>query len=388
MKKTIVIIVIIILIVLGAAGGWIYLNKPNSSSKTTPATNNPVPIELSYVDKSLAGMSLSQKVAGLLILHELGTNATTLQKYLKKYQLGGLIFMGDNIPPTLGQLSSLTEKLQIDPQLPYLFAIDEEGGVVARLATDNFPAPADLKSEPVTATEIAFRSRSVMLKNVGMNLNFGIVADVTSDPNSFIYQRVFGGDPTAVSERVAAAVTGANGLTLSTLKHFPGHGETEADSHTSIPTTDVSFARWQQHDEPSFVAGIKAGAQVVMFGQLTYSKVDSLPATLSTKWHDILKQDGFTGISITDDMIMLQQSGNPKYTDPIANSVAALKAGNTMLLFVLSHDSTVSDINPSTLINGIVTAVKKGKLSQAIIDSDIRQVLTLRYSLPTTLTKN
>jgi beta-N-acetylhexosaminidase len=215
-----------------------------------------------------------------------------------------------------------------------------------------------------------------------MNLNFGIVADVSANPASFIYQRVFGGDPVAAGEHVAAAVTGANGLTLSTLKHFPGHGETESDSHTSVPTTDVSYEKWQQQDEPPFVSGINAGAEVVMFGHLIYSSVDAMPASLSAKWHQILsEQIGFTGISITDDMIMLQQSGDSKYYDPITNAISALQAGNTMLLFVLDHGGGESDIDPNSLIDGIVAAVENGSLDRTIINSNVRQVLTLRHNL-------
>jgi len=218
-------------------------------------------------------------------------------------------------------------------------------------------------------------------------LNFGIVADVTNDPASFIFTRVFGGDPLEAGHRVAAAVDGSIGLTLSTLKHYPGHGETNADSHNSIPVTNVSYESWQQRDEPSFVSGVKANADVVMFGHLIYSSVDSLPASLSTKWHEILRQqDGFKGVTITDDMIMLQQSGDPDYADPISNSIKAINAGNTMLLFVLDHGGD-SIFDPSILIEGIVNAVKNGKVNQKIIDDNVRQILTLRHNLPVILAK-
>lgn len=381
MKRVIMIIEIIVLITLSSITGWFFnLNlgaEIDSFQLPSPVTI----IHTSFANKQLARMTLSQKIASLLVLHTSGTDVVTLQNYLKKYQPGGLIFMGDNIPLTLTELTSITAQLQSNPALPYLFAIDEEGGVVRRLVQDDLPAAIDLKILPVADTESAFLQRSTMLRQVGMNLNFGVVADVTGNPSSFIYSRVFGGDSAAASDRVAAAVSGADGLTLSTLKHYPGHGETTDDSHTSIPTTDVDFEHWQQHDEPSFIAGIKAGAQVVMFGHLTYSTVDSLPASLSSRWHDILKnQDGFNGITITDDMIMLQQSGNPDYTNPVANSIAALNAGNTMLLFVLDHGGE-SNFSPDILIDGLVAAVNDGKISQKTIDNNVRQVLTLRHSL-------
>ena len=389
MKKVFIIAFAIIVIIFTGFVGWMVFTKTDIANKTSTSSNSSSVAETSFVNKQLASMSLRQKIASLLILHIPGTDAVTFQNYLTKYQPGGLIFMGDNIPSTSDDLAVITAKLQTNSQLPYLFAIDQEGGIVRRLTADNYPAPADLKSQPPSATEIAFHSRSLMLKQVGMNLNFGIVADVTDDKISFIYQRVFGGDPTAFAQRVAAAVKGANGLTLSTLKHFPGHGETEEDSHFSIPTTDVSLDRWEQHDKPSFVSGIAAGAQVVMFGHLIYSSVDSLPASLSTKWHDILKnQVGFTGISVTDDMIMLQQSGDPDYSDPVTNAVNAIKAGNTMLLYVSSPDNKRSDVDPDSIIDGIAAAIKSGEISQTVIDSNVRQVLALRHSLPTILNGN
>lgn len=386
MKKAVIIVFGVVMVALAGIIIWSLLAsiRTNVAILSLPSAHSS--IKVSFVDEKLARMSLREKVASLFILHTPGTDAANLRQYLQTYQPGGLIFMGDNIPVALTDLTTLTGQLQTNSGLPYLFAIDEEGGVVKRLEADNFPAAADLKSQPPSLSQPAFRSRSVMLKKVGMNLNFGIVADVTYDTNSFIYSRVFGGDPVVVGERVAAAVDGANGLTLSTLKHFPGHGETTFDSHFSIPVTDISYASWQQRDEPPFVSGLKAGAQVVMFGHLVYSSVDSLPASLSAKWHNILREhDGFTGLTITDDMMMLQQSGDPNYVDPVKNAISALQAGNTMLLFVLDHDG-YSNIDPNVLIDGVVDAVKNGELSQKTINNNVRQVLTLRHSLPILLT--
>jgi beta-N-acetylhexosaminidase len=336
----------------------------------------------SYVDMQLADMTLKQKVACLLILHVPGTDVDTLRNYLATYQPGGLIFMGDNIPATTDELTLLTSGLQTNKSLPYLLAVDEEGGDVKRLPDDIYPAAIDLKNQTVSATSAAFNERSNLLHQVGLNLNFGIVADVTSNPNSFIYPRVFGGDPTMVGDRVAAAVIASKGLTLSTLKHFPGHGETEGDSHASIPNTDIPYGQWQLRDKTPFQSGINAGADVVMFGHLVYNSVDIVPASLSIKWHDILKnQLNFTGLTVTDDMIMLQNSGESIYADPISNAVQALLAGNTMLLYVLGADNTVSNISIETLIDGVVVAVEDGKINQDIIDQNARKVLFVRHSL-------
>lgn len=335
--------------------------------------------EPSFAETKLASMTLRQKVASLLILHAFGSDVATLGKFLINYQPSGLIFMPDNIGlMTSGELGVVTTQLQTDPELPYLFAIDEEGGTVQRLIEDSFPSALDLKNQPADATETAFSDRSAILKQAGMNLNFGIIADITDNPYSFIYPRVFGGDTAEVSNHVAAAVNGEKGNVISTLKHYPGHGETTGDSHYSIPATDISYQQWQDCDEKPFVSGIKAGAQFVMFGHLTYSAVDSLPASLSIKWHDIIRQrDNFKGIIITDDMLMLQQSGLSEYSDPIKNAVNAINAGNTVLLYVLGSDS----IAPNDLIDGIVSAVNDGTISQDVININVKQVLEIRHGL-------
>lgn len=371
-------IIILLMIILDI--GWIAWTLVGDNAQVSA----PIiyPITSSYADRQLANMSLKQKVSSLLILHTLGTNATDLNNYLKTYQPGGLIFMRDNIPDTADELKSLTHELQTNTPLLYLLAIDEEGGVIKRLTDDTLPAAIYLKNQPVSATQTAFTKRSTLLNKTGLNLNFGIVADITSDPNSFIYSRVFGGDPTSSGERVAAAVKASKGLSLSTLKHFPGHGETAADSHTSIPTTDISFDKWQLRDKPTFQMGIEAGADAVMFGHLRYSSVDSAPASLSATWHDILKnQLGFNGLTVTDDMMMLQNSGESQFSNPVGNAINALKAGNTMLLYVLGADGTVGNVSIGDLIDGIVASVKSGQLKLDIINKNVRKVINVRRSL-------
>jgi beta-N-acetylhexosaminidase len=262
-------------------------------------------------------------------------------------------------------------------------AIDEEGCTVKRLAADTFGCAPTLKDQPPQASFEAFEQRGTLLHQVGANLNFGVVADITADPQSFIFPRVFGSDPQATGQRVAEAVRGSQASkVLITLKHFPGHGETVVNSHTAIPQVSVDYDRWSQTDALPFVSGIKAGADVVMFGHLTYTAVDSVPATLSPKWHDILRQQlGFTGLTITDDMIMLQQSGDPAYADPVQNAIKALQAGNTMLLWVTDHGQNQSQVDVNGLIDGIVAAIQDGRLSETAIDHDVEQVLSMRSRL-------
>lgn len=327
--------------------------------------------QLSPIDTKLSHMSLHDKVASLLILHQAGTDPQQLQNFVATYKPGGFILMGDNIPASSDELQHITDMLG-----DRLVAIDEEGGTVQRLKGDTFANAETLKSLPVVDTTDAFLARSTYLQQLGITLNFGIIADTTNDPNSFIYSRVLGTSPANASDRVAAAVRASSGKTLSTLKHFPGHGETEENSHITIPVTGISFSEWQQRDKPPFQAGIKAGANVVMMGHLAYSAVDSAPASLSKKWHDILRSDlGFKGIIVTDDMFMLQDSGEPAYENLTQNAVSALQAGNTMLLYVTDHDEANTKIDPTGIIDAIVSAVENGTLQESAITANAKLVL-------------
>ncbi len=348
---------------------------PGAAASSTQSTRE-------HIAEIIAGMTLRQKVEGLLILHTPGTDPTVLKAYVDRYHPAGLIFMEDNVPATREALREETSAIQASTAIPYFIAIDEEGCTVKRLASDTYLCAPQLKTAPIASTSDAFAARSGLLENLGINVNFGIVADITADPGSFIYPRVFGSDPQEVAPRIAAAVRASSGKTLSTLKHFPGHGETPANSHLEVPVAQISKSEWANRDKIPFQAGVDAGAELVMFGQLTYSAVDTAPATLSRTWHHVLTDEmGFSGMSVTDDMIMLQQSRDPAYQDPVRNAVDALNAGNDLLLYVNDHGSRVSEIDVDALVNGIVGAVESGQLSESNINTKLEKILSYRLKL-------
>lgn len=383
MKLRLGLLSIVILVIATFLVGVAYFPKNNQSSQlnssTTPMNT---PSQDAKFDAAVNAMSLNDKILSLLILHPPGTDSNQLKNFVSTYHPGGVILMGDNIPSDLSQLKDITSGLQnVAGSYPLLIATDEEGCTVKRIPSDNLPCAPDLQEASPSSTTQAFQQRSVMLKNLGINLNFGIIADVTSNPNAFIYPRVFGGDPDQVGERVAAAVEGSKNGTFSTLKHFPGHGETIDDSHTLIPLVSISKDQWEQKDAVPFISGINAGADFIMFGHLTYQSVDTKPASLSLKWHQILTDElHFQGIMITDDMIMLQESGLPEYQDVVTNAVEALNAGNTMLLYVNSFNTSQQPgyIDIEKLVNGIAAAVQEGKLPESTINADVKKVLLMR----------
>lgn len=323
-------------------------------------------------------MSLRDRVASLLMLHVAGTDPATVQAFVDENHPGGLILMGDNIAGSATDVAALTDAVQTE--IPMLLAVDQEGGVVERLPGDEMLAGSQLHALPPAETTAAFDARAALVASAGLNVNFGVVADVTADPSSFIFSRTLGATPPDAAVRVAAAVEAeaAHGV-LSTLKHFPGHGAAPGDSHTSLPTTALTLDAWRASDAVPFEAGIAAGAPLVMFGHLVYSAVDAAPSSMSAAWHEILRDDlGFTGITITDDMGMLEHSGDPAYADRVTNAIAALNAGMTMLLFVADGPTIVS---APDLIDGITAAVTDGRIPESTITDAATILMTQRLAL-------
>lgn len=326
-----------------------------------------------YASDRLSTMSVRDKVLSMLMVHVPGVSPAeragpTLDG------VGGFILMGDNIPNTVGELAADTAALSAEVGLPVLVATDQEGGIVRRVPNDDAASAYELRSQTPAAAFEAFAERGALLESVGVSVNFGIVADIASDPSSFIYERSFGATGEDAGARVAEAVQGES-MVLSTLKHFPGHGAATGDSHSSIPTTSLSFNDWENSHAVPFKDGIAAGAPLVMFGHLTFTAVDSEPATFSTRWHDILRDDlGFDGIAITDDMGMLERSGVAEYSDQIGNAVRAIEAGNTMLLYV-------GTVNTEGIVAAVSQAIDDGELDEAVIDDAALRLLELRREL-------
>jgi beta-N-acetylhexosaminidase len=356
---------------------------PTGASASPTATPTPVvdPVE-QYATDRLAAMGLREKISSLLMLHYPGTDPAQLRDFVAANDPGGLILMGDNIPEVPTDLATIIPQLSDDAGLPILTAIDQEGGVVRRIRSDGFAAGSALRAAPPEASLDAFSNRADLLASVGASVNFGIVADVTGDASSFIHSRVLGETPADGAARVAAAVEGERGTVLSTLKHFPGHGATPGDSHSTIPSTDLSLPDWRATHALPFQAGIDAEAELVMFGHLSFTAIDDAPASLSARWHNILRKDlGFDGIAITDDMLMLQDTGDPAFADAGQNAVTALAAGNTMLLYVLPADAASVGAAPTHLVDAIAAAVGDGRLTEGTINDAAHRLLVQRREL-------
>ncbi|WP_243841967.1 glycoside hydrolase family 3 N-terminal domain-containing protein [Microbacterium hydrocarbonoxydans] len=325
----------------------------------------------------VGGMSVSEQAASIVMGHIASTDPSALNAYMTQ-GLGGFLLMGANIPATDAELPALTAALAVDPELPPLIAIDEEGGSVTRLNDDTLPGADVLKSLPTADTTAAFAARAELLVRAGVTVNFGTVADISADPGSFIHGRALGTEPAGAAERVAAATEAQEMLVASTLKHFPGHGAAPGDSHRGIPSSALTLDAWRQADAVPFTAGIDAGARLLMFGHLAYPAIDPAPASLSASWHDIARAElGFDGVAVTDDLGMLASSGDSAYADPVANAVAAVAAGNDLVLTVFGSTAETA----GSLAAGIAAAVEAGALPAERLEEAALRVMTLRLQL-------
>ncbi|MGW9169486.1 glycoside hydrolase family 3 N-terminal domain-containing protein [Agromyces sp. NPDC055658] len=334
-----------------------------------------------WVSDRVSTMTAAEKAAALLMLHAPGTDPGPLRTYLDQ-GVSGVILMGDNIAGDAASLRALTGALTVDPALPPLIAVDEEGGEVQRLDWDTAASAGTLRAAPSSDTTAAFAARAQSVDAGGANVNFGVIADVTDDPDSFIAGRVLGTDPQAAADRVAAAVRGERGVVATTLKHFPGHGAAPGDSHSSVPSAPLDLAAWRAGPALPFTAGIDAGAELVMTGHLAYPAIDPAPASLSPAWHRILRDElGFDGVVVTDDMLMLQHNGLPEYADPGENAVRAVAAGADLLLYVLPADPSEFGISVDGLVGAITDGVASGRISEARLDDAVTRVLALRREL-------
>lgn len=361
----------------GCAGSATVAPSPSQAAPSQSPTPTPTPVDPAV--QAVAAMTTAEQAASVVMGHVPTTDPAALSEYMAA-GFGGFLLMGANVPATQDELRAVTASLTIDQAFPPLIAIDQEGGVVSRLPWDDLASPRQLQTGPVADTQTAFAQRAELVHAIGANVNFGIVADVPADPSSFISSRALGADPVAAADRVSAAVTGEKPFVASTIKHFPGHGAAPGDSHHGIPSTPMTITQWRDADALPFEAGIDAGAELLMFGHLAYTSVDAAPASLSTEWHRIARDElGFTGVMITDDLGMLGSSGVEAYRDPVRNAVDALVAGNDMVLMVAGSTPQTAP----QMVEGIIQAVDDGTLSPERLQDAAEHVMALRLELAT-----
>lgn len=255
-------------------------------------------------------MSLEEK-RGLLSMVSIPDQVLSKEtiQFLKKYHVSGVILFRRNIVNEK-QLKRLTEDIRSYVNPDMLISIDQEGGQVVRIDWDKNKTISASKIGKNGRKEYAYRiayDRALLLLDLGIDVILGPVCDVSSSRKSFIYDRTFGKSEKLVADMVEATVKAQKDAGIITvLKHFPGLGSTEIDSHVAFPFINRTLGRLYSREFVPFMKGIEAGAEMVLIGHVNNKYIDpDLPASVSRKYQEILYRDlKFQGILITDDLSM------------------------------------------------------------------------------------
>ena len=213
-------------------------------------------------------------------------------------------------------------------------------------------------------------AKNATLLQLGINVNFAPVADVSTDPGDFIYDRAFGQDAQATADYVAAVVESMGETGIGTvLKHFPGYGN-NVDTHTGIAVDQRPYETFLDADFLPFSAGIAAGADSVLVSHNIVTAMDgALPASLSPEVHRIAREElGFAGVLLTDDLAM---DAVRSYAEDGSVAVLAVLAGNDMIV--------TTDFEEQIPL--VIQAVEDGTIPESQIDQSVLRVLTWKHRL-------
>lgn len=331
-------------------------------------------------------------VAGVLAP---GFNGTAVPDWLRAAAadgLGGVVLFGHNVL-SLQQTATLTAELQqhrgrgVDR---LLIAADEEGGDVSRIEAasgSSLPGAAALGAvDDVALTTGVATVHGRLLRAVGIDADLAPVADINSNPaNPVIGVRSFGADTELVTRHTVGYAQGLQRAgVLACAKHFPGHGDPGVDSHLAIPYLPLSLDELRRRELVPFAAAVRAGVAAVMPGHLVVPSVDALPASISPRWVQILRQDlGFDGLVFTDALDM--RAVADEYGVPGA-AVMALQAGADLLCLGntgntgnTGHTPQIEDQQMYTdCVDAIVAAVADGRVpEESLIRSAERRRIAL-----------
>ncbi|HUO60517.1 MAG TPA: glycoside hydrolase family 3 N-terminal domain-containing protein [Candidatus Acidoferrales bacterium] len=346
---------------------------------------------------TLKRMTVEEKIGQMLMvwarvefMNVNGPEFAKLRDAQMKYHLGG---WGITIPSEGSFLvksqpyetAALINELQRASDVPLIFAADFERGLSMRIqGTTGFPHAMAFGA--TGNKDYAFQFGKITAEEaraIGVHWNFYPDADVNSNPaNPIINTRAFGEDPAEVSEMVKAYIAGARGAgMLTTAKHFPGHGDTDADTHLALARVNGNLERLDKVELVPFRAAIDAGVDSVMISHVSAPALDPNPEHVATISPEIVtgllrQRLGFRGITITDAMDMnalmrLYAGFSPAQASGRA-AVDAVKAGEDVILIPRDLDGAY---------NGILEAVRSGEIPESRIDESVLRILRAKASL-------
>src|ERR1700722_15783482 len=348
-----------------------------------------------WVDKTLRHLTLEEKIGQMIevrgIMGYYNADDSSLQQLINdihKYHLGAVHLSVNTDGPLLlrtgpYEAAMTTNLLQQEShsKVPLIFSVDFERGPSMRLTSiEAFPQPMAFGAthNPAYVEQFA-KIVAEESRALGIDWNFYPVADVQINPeNPIINTRSFGEDPAEVSSMVAAYIRGSHeGGMLTTLKHFPGHGDTDTDSHLDLARVNAPLQRLNTVELPPFEAGIQANSDAVMIAHVAFPALEPDPTKIATTSRQVVtgllrEQLGFKGVIVSDAMEMRgltklypAGSGNPAGRA----AVDAVKAGQDLLELPSDLDGTY---------NGLLQAVKSGEISRTQIDASVRRLLLVK----------
>jgi beta-N-acetylhexosaminidase len=349
-----------------------------------------------WAAKTLRKLSLEEKIGQMLMvwapiqfMNVNGPDYLELRDTIEKYHVGGFGVTALNDGPFLLknqplEAAALTNQLQKDSKYPLIFAADFECGLSMRIdGTTVFPHAMAFGA--AGDKDLAFEYGRIVAREsraIGVHWNWFPVADVNSNPaNPIINTRSFGEDPKQVSDMVTAYIAGARseGM-LTTVKHFPGHGDTDTDSHLTVARVNGDRKRLDAVELVPFRAAIAAGVDSVMVGHVTVPAIEpdpNRPASISFNVvTGLLKNElGFRGLVVSDGMAMgalTNMFSGSSFEISKKSAVEAVKAGDDLIL-------VPPDVGGA--YQGILEAVRQGDISETRIDESVLKILRMKASL-------
>ncbi|MCR5189714.1 MAG: glycoside hydrolase family 3 protein [Treponema sp.] len=306
--------------------------------------------------------------------------AEILDRY-QDYPAGGVVLFGKNIINP-EQTKKLTQEIHNLNKIKTLIYVDEEGGIVSRVAKNpyfNLPQYADMRTigdtGDVTEAYKAGLTIGSYLKEYGFDVDFAPVADVDTNPlNPIIGRRAFSSDPNKAAEMMLSFYKGleAQGV-KGCIKHFPGHGDTNTDSHGGYSESLKNWSQLSNCEMIPFKEGIKAGVDMIMTAHISLPQVDPSckPATLSKSLLQgkLRKELGYKGLIISDAMEM---GAITKEYSPGEAAIQAILAGIDLILIPYDYINTYQAVEE---------AVRQGRIPEKRIDESVNRILNYKKSL-------
>ncbi|MBQ0135721.1 MAG: glycoside hydrolase family 3 protein [Oscillospiraceae bacterium] len=358
--------------------------KETEPEKETTTEYVPTPEEI-----QIQKMTIEEKIAQLFFIMPEALDPTlpedtkvtaitdTMKNTYKEYPAGGIILFAKNIENP-EQLTKLTSDIHALNELTPLIGVDEEGGSITRIAkNENFNVTkfnSMLETKDADEAYNIGKTIGTYLNEYGFDVDFAPVADVNTNPdNPVIGKRAFSADPKTAAKFVSSAIKGFHDANIMTsIKHFPGHGDTQTDTHKGYAETQKTWDEIKNCEMIPFIKGIDAGTDMVMVAHIAAPKVtgDGTPATLSyTLITEKLRNElGFKGVVITDGMKM---GAIAQQYDAADAAVKAIEAGIDIILLPENYIEAY---------NGVLTAVQNGTITEERIDESVMRILHLKLS--------